>query len=77
MARKKKERGRPMALGYPPRMDTTAEELARAMFRVGPVKEPVADQVYACADCGREVYYPEILYRDGRCAEHTTRPVAD
>ena len=77
MARKKKERGRPMELRYPPRMDATAEELAQAMFRAGPVKGPVVKKVYTCADCKREVYYPEILYRDGRCAEHTSRPVVE
>ena len=24
-------------------------------------------KVYKCAECGREVAYPETLYRDGRC----------
>ena len=67
MARKKKERGRPMELRYPPRIDATAEELAQAMFRAGPIKGPVVEKIYTCADCKREVYYPEILYRDGRC----------
>ena len=62
---RKKERGRPMEKKYPPRIDATAEELAQAMFRAGPVVE----KVYTCADCKREVYYPEILYRDNRCEE--------
>ena len=68
MARKK-ERGRPMELKYPPRIDATPEELVQAMFRAGPVKGPVSGRIYRCADCGREVYYPEILYRDDRCEE--------
>ena len=24
---------------------------------------------YRCAVCNREVYYPEVLYNDGRCEE--------
>jgi len=77
MPKQKRERGRPMELKYPPRIDATAEELAQAMFRAGPMNGQVVEKVYRCADCGREVYYPEILYRDGRCAEHTARPVAE
>ena len=75
MPRRKKERGRPMRTGYPPRIEGTAAELAQAMLSL-----PAADHeweyakgsnpsrmVYRCADCDREVFYPETLYRDGRC----------
>ena len=64
-----------MAMKYPPRIDATAEEIARVLLSSGPPKGPVEGRVYRCADCGREVYYPETLYRDGRCVEHTNRPV--
>ena len=76
MTRKRKERGRP-ARAYPPRIDATAEEIAQAFLRTPPPGPEInEDQIYRCEDCGREVNYPEILYRDGRCAEHTTRAVA-
>ena len=68
MPRKKRELGRP-ARGYPPRIDATVDELVEAFFRAPPgagVDEP---KVYRCVDCKRAVYYPEILYRDGRCEE--------
>ena len=32
MPRKKKERGRPVEKGYPPRIDATPEEIAQAFF---------------------------------------------
>ena len=67
MPRKKKERGRPMALKYPPRIDATPEEIAHAVLNAGRPKGPVKAREYHCADCGREVNYPETLYRDGRC----------
>ena len=71
--RKKKERGRPLKKRYPPRADATPEDIAQAMFslpagRKWEYKEAGPDgTVYRCADCEREVYYPETLYRDGRC----------
>lgn len=75
MARKRKELGRP-ARPYPPRIDATAEEIAQVFLRTSPPGPPIdEDKVYRCEDCGREVNYPAILYRDGRCAEHTSRPV--
>ena len=69
--RKRKERGRP-GRKYPPRVDATAEELAQAIFRM-PVdheweyEKPKVGPIYRCVDCGEKVYYPDTLYRDGRC----------
>lgn len=75
MPRKRKQLGRP-ARKLPPRIDATAEEIAQVFMRT-PAPGPEIDEsrVYRCADCGREVNHPEILYRDGRCEEHTSRPV--
>lgn len=67
MPRKKKQVGRP-ARGLPPRIDATAEEIAKVFMRTRPPGPPVdLEKVYCCVVCKREVYYPEILYRDGRC----------
>ena len=67
MARPKKERGRP-ARGLPPRIDATAEEIAQVFMRAKPPGPAVdLEKVYQCVDCERVVYWPEILYRDGRC----------
>ena len=75
MPRKRKELGRP-ARPLPPRVDATAEEIAQVFTRTpAPRSEVDETRVYRCLDCGREVHHPEILYRDGRCEEHTTRPV--
>ena len=75
MARKRKELGRP-ARPFPPRVDATPEEIAQVFMRTSALGSEVDEtRVYHCLDCGREVHHPEILYRDGRCAEHTTRPV--
>ena len=71
--RKKKERGRPMKNLYPPRVDATPEEMARTMLSLPAgrkweyLKAGPKGSVYRCADCEREVYYPDTLYRDGRC----------
>ncbi len=59
-------RGRPPIHKYPPRIDATMEELVQAGFSGPPPKGKVVPETYRCVDCGREVYYPEILYRDGR-----------
>ena len=67
MAKRKKALGRPMEKGYPPRIDATPEELAQAMFRASLDTVVDTDKVYHCKECAREVNYPEILYRDGRC----------
>jgi hypothetical protein len=75
MPRKRKERGRP-ARPLPPKIDATPEEIAQVFLRTtAPGPEIDETRVYCCADCGREVNYPETLYLDGRCAAHTTRPV--
>ena len=67
MPRKKKERGRPMVTKYPPRIDATPEQVARALFATGVPEGAPVGLDYRCADCGREVAYPETLYGDGRC----------
>lgn len=79
-ARKKKpERGRPMKRGYAPRIDATPEEMAKAMFSLPADHqweyEKEGGKVYKCADCGREVVYPETLYRNGRCENCHEAPV--
>lgn len=65
--RSKKARGRPLTKGYPPRIDATPEELAQAMFRVSPGLAVDSEKIYRCVECGREVNYPETLFRDERC----------
>ena len=65
--RPKRARGRPMTKGYPPRIDATPEELAQAMFRAPPNLPIDTEKLYRCVECGREVNYPETLYRDNRC----------
>ena len=75
MTRRKKEVGRPLERKYPPRIDATPEELAQAIFAL-PADHQWAymetEPEYRCSACGREVNYPETLYRDGRCeACHT------
>lgn len=67
MARSKKAQGRP---GRPmaPRIDATAEEVARFVLRRPPPGPEVdVSQTYLCSKCERPVHFPEILYRDGRC----------
>ena len=75
MPRKKKERGRPIERRYPPRTDATVDELVTAFFRAKPDTVIAEPTEYRCEVCNREVYYPEILYRDGRCEACTTRPI--
>ena len=69
MPRKKKEMGRPMEQGYPPRIDATPEQIAHRVLNAGRPKGKVKARNYRCADCGRRVAYPETLYNDGRCEE--------
>jgi hypothetical protein len=67
-----RERGRP-SRPLPPRIDATPEEMAKAMFRLPADYQWQYEQdggtTYRCADCGREVSYPETLYNDGLCEE--------
>ena len=51
----------------PPRIDATAEEIAHVVLNAGRPKGPVAGRDYHCADCGKQVVWPDILYDDGRC----------
>ena len=66
MRRKKKEMGRP-GPAFPPRIDATAEEIAHAVLNAGRPGRTLQARDYFCADCGRQVAYPETLYNDGRC----------
>ena len=76
----KKPRGRPVERGrpskpYPPRIDATPEEALRAMFNTPP-STAIEHRESRCSDCEREVYYPDMLYRDNRCSEcHAAAPV--
>ena len=75
MAAEKKPRGRPMKKGYPPRIDATPEEIARAVLKGGLPTGRVKSRDYRCRVCGREFHYPETLYRDGRCPQcHASAP---
>ena len=70
MPRRKKERGRPMKRGYAPRVDATAEEIAKAMFSLPADHQwqyMESEPEYRCVDCGQEVLYPDTLCQDGRC----------
>ena len=67
MATEKNKRGRPLGRKYPPRIDATPDEMARAMLSGWP--EETVPKTYACSNCGREVSYPETLYDDGRCED--------
>ena len=74
MPRPKKGRGRPIQRKYPPKTDATVDELVTAFFRAGPDTVIVETREYRCAACNREVYYPEILHRDGRCEDCFSAP---
>ena len=68
MPRAKKQRGRPPR-PLPPRIDATAEEVARVLLsRPAPVGE-VEERTYRCSACQRPVYFPEVLYSDGQCQD--------
>ena len=81
MAKRKKERGRPLGRKYPPRVDATAEEMAQAMFKLPAdhqweyLSAGADGPVYRCAGCRQEVHYPETLHLDGLCADcHSAVP---
>ena len=70
MPRKPKERGRPIENPLPPKVDATAEEMARALFALPANHQweyQKAQPVYRCSVCEQEISYPKTLYRDGRC----------
>ena len=74
MPRPKKERGRPLERLYPPRIDATAEDIAKAMFAMPAdhkwqYEAVEGGAVYRCGECGEAVYYPATLYQDGRCSD--------
>ena len=75
MAERKRQRGRPAINPLPPRADATPEELVRAFFQGKPGDELDFPMVYHCAECGEQVSFPDVLYRDKRCAECITYPV--
>lgn len=53
---------------YPPRIDATPEDLATLIFQ-GPMERGKTQDVYTCGNCGRGVFYPEVLYDDGLCEQ--------
>ncbi len=74
--KQKKGRGRPATRNMPPRVDASAEEIARAVMGVKietghqwDYLKVAGGTVYYCCDCEREVAYPETLYQDGRCEQ--------
>ena len=70
MPRKKKEMGRPMINRYPPKIDASPEEIVGAIFKAATM--PLEGRKdYKCQECGEKVYYPDTLYRDGRCIRCT------
>ena len=75
MPRQKRQRGRPPKYPVAPRADATPEELARAFFKGKPGDEMDFPMLYHCAGCQRVVSFPEVLYRDKRCADCTSYSV--
>jgi hypothetical protein len=72
MPRNKKPRGRPPTTHrLPPKADATPEELAKAFFRWKPGDAVDFPAEYRCAGCQRVVEFPDVLYRDKRCADCT------
>ena len=66
----KASRGRPPKQ-YPPKVDASAEDIAKAMFRLSQghqwayLEEEPEDK---CVRCGKPVHYPDTRYQDGTCA---------
>ena len=67
--------GRPLERKYPPRIDATPKEIARAVLQSPPPAD--LEREYTCRGCGRVVFYPETIYRDGQCAACTAAPVQE
>ena len=72
MVRSSKPRGRP---GRPlaPRINATAEEVARYVLSKPQPSVDVQEQTYACLTCKRPVSFPEVLFEDERCEKCTGR----
>lgn len=70
MPRTSKPRGRP---GRPlaPRINATAEEVARYVLSRPPPSVDVQEQEYACLTCKQPICFPAILYEDGNCESRT------
>ena len=75
MAQQKRPRGRPRTTQLPPRADATPEELVQAFFQGKPGDELDLPMFYYCAECGEQVSFPEVLYRDKRCKDCTAYTV--
>ena len=75
MAERKRQRGRPPTSPLPPKADATPEELVQAFFQGNPGDELDFPMVYYCAECGDQVSFPEVLYRDKRCNSCTAYTV--
>lgn len=69
MPRPKKPRGRPTKNLLPPKIDATPEQIAQTFFRKRPLDDGLVIKAYRCAQCEREVHYPETLFEGGLCAE--------
>ena len=71
----KKPRGRP-SKKYPPRVEATAEGIAKAFFAMHADHKweyLESEPEYRCIACGESVHYPDTLYNDGRCKScHST-----
>ena len=68
----KRERGRPLERRYPPRIDATAEDIAKAMFALPANHEWEYEREtpdYRCEQCGQTVHYPKTLYQGGGCSD--------
>ena len=62
--------GRPSTRTLPPRIAASSpEKIARRVLNAGRPKEPVSGKLFFCADCKRQVAFPETLYNDGQCEE--------
>ena len=66
---KKPEKGRPLGHKYPPKIDASPEQIAQRFFRRRPDDDDLVMKAYRCAQCKREVAYPETLFEGGLCAE--------
>ena len=60
-----------MVHALPPRIDASAEEIARMVLNTPPPQSwkylEEMGVTYRCVDCGREVTFPEVMNNDNRC----------